>query len=87
MYNLQYCAYLVHRELNNNYMFASIKAKQVLIPGDIAKLVREDLCMANEVADSAVGMTKDPIINIGVLDVVRQISYKRTVDATACKLI
>lgn len=68
-------------------MFASIKAKQVLIPGDIAKLVREDLCMTNEVADSAVGMTEDPIINIGVLDVVRQISYKRTVDATACKLI
>ena len=43
--------------------------------------------MANEVADSAVGMTEDPIVDIGVLDVVRQIGYKRTVEATAGKLI
>lgn len=59
----------------------------MLISGDVTKLVGEDLRMANEVADSAVGMTEDPIINIRVLDVVRQIGYKRTVDATAGKLV
>ena len=48
-----------------------IKAKQMLVSGDVTKLVGEDLRMANEVADSAVGMTEDPIVDIGVLDVVR----------------
>ena len=64
-----------------------IKAKQMLISGDVTKLVGEDLRMANEVADRAVGMTEDPIINIRVLDVLRQRRNESSVDATAGKLV
>ena len=68
-------------------MFASIKAKQMLISGDVAKLIREDTSLTNEVANCAMRMSEDPIINIRVLEVVRQFRNESSVGATACKLI
>ena len=68
-------------------MFASIEAKQMFIAGYVAKLVGEYLRMANEVADCAMGMTEDPIVDIEVLDVVRKVSHKRAIDTTAGKLV
>ena len=59
----------------------------MFIAGDVAELVGEDLRMANEVTDCAMGMTEDPIVDIGVLDVVRKVSHKRAIDATAGKLV
>ena len=68
-------------------MFPCIKAKQMFVSGNVAKLIREDLGVADEVADSAMGMTKDPIVDIRVLDILREVGYKCTIDATAGKLI
>ena len=45
---------------------------EMFVTSYVSKLVRKDLRMANEVADRAMGMTEDPIINIRVLDVLRQ---------------
>ena len=68
-------------------MFPCIKPKQVFIADNVAKLVGEDLRMADEVADCAMGMTKDPIVDIGVLDVVGKVGYECAVDATSGKLV
>ena len=53
----------------------------------VSQLVRKDLRVTDEVAECAVRMSEDPIVDIGVLDVVRQIGDESSVDATATKLI
>lgn len=59
----------------------------MLVSGDVTKLVGEDLRVTDEVADSAVGMTEDPIVDIGAFDEVCQVSDEGSVNATAGKLI
>lgn len=68
-------------------MFSSIKAEQMFVAGDVTKLVRKDLRVTDEVAECSMRMTEDPIINIRVLDVLRQRRNESSVDATAGKLV
>lgn len=68
-------------------MFASIKAEQMFVAGNVAELVGEDLRVTDEVAECSMRMSEDPIINIRVLDVLRQRRNESSVDATAGKLV
>ena len=59
----------------------------MFVTGYVSQLVRENVGVTDEVAECAMRMTEDPIVDIGVLDVICQVSDEGSVDATATKLI
>ena len=60
---------------------------EMFVAGYVSQLVGKDLRVTNEVAECAMRMTEDPIVDIGAFDVVCQVGDESSVDATSCKLI